>query len=423
MDIRLSSTNKTLNSQGNSLMITGSKSESNRLLVLQKLFPEIRIKNLSNSEDTLLLQKALSSSERTIDIHHAGTAMRFLTAYFASQPGCEIVLTGSSRMKERPVKILVEALKSLGASIEYLEKEGFPPLLIKGKNLEKSKLILDANVSSQYITALLLIAPKLSDGLELKLEGGVTSLPYIQMTLALLKQLNIQATFEENTIRVLPAGNSIPEKIPGMKEILFTVESDWSSASYFYSLAALAPVGTEITLSYYFEKSLQGDARVARIYEHFGVETIYKEKSILIKKTGKEMPFTLELDLVDTPDIAQTIVVTCLGLGISCRLSGLHTLKIKETDRLQALKNELEKFGVQVEIANDSLCFDNYNLNATGNKIISLETYNDHRMAMAFAQLALFFPIEIQNATVVEKSYPGFWEDLESLGIEVEKVG
>ncbi|MEX2350299.1 MAG: 3-phosphoshikimate 1-carboxyvinyltransferase [Flavobacteriaceae bacterium] len=421
MDIRLSSNDKTLKSPKNTLIISGSKSESNRLLILQKLFPEIRVNNLSNSEDTLLLQKALNTMERTVDIHHAGTAMRFLTAYFASQPVCEVELTGSLRMKERPIKILVEALKSLGANIEYLEKEGFPPLLIKGKNLEKNKLILDANVSSQYITALLLIAPKLPDGLELKLEGGITSLPYIQMTLALLKQLNIPATFEENTIRVLPAGKDVSEKLR-KNEIPFTVESDWSSASYFYSLVALAPVGTEISLSYYFEKSIQGDARVAKIYEQFGVETQFKERSILIKKTERVKPFSIELDLVDTPDIAQTLAVTCLGLGISCRLSGLRTLKIKETDRLQALKNELEKFGVQVSITRECISFDSKNLTRTGERIISIETYNDHRMAMAFAPLALLFPIVIQNARVVEKSYPNFWADFKSLGFEVEKL-
>tara|TARA_R110000850_G_scaffold203228_1_gene329510 strand:- start:127358 stop:128629 length:1272 start_codon:yes stop_codon:yes gene_type:complete len=422
MDIRLSSNDKTLKSPENALIISGSKSESNRLLILQKLFPEIRVNNLSNSEDTILLQKALNTTEKTVDIHHAGTAMRFLTAYFASQPGCEIVLTGSSRMKERPIKILVEALKSLGANIEYLEKEGFPPLLIKGEKLEKSKLFLDANVSSQYITALLLIAPKLPDGLELKLQGGITSLPYIQMTLALLKQLNIETTFEENTIRVLPAEGSISQKNSKGNKISFTVESDWSSASYFYSLAALSPVGTQFSLSYYFRKSIQGDARVAKIYEQFGVETQFKESNIVIKKTESVKPFSLSLDLVETPDIAQTIAVTCLGLGVSCRLSGLHTLKIKETDRLQALKNELKKFGVKAEITRESISFESKKLVHSDKKIFSIETYNDHRMAMAFAPLALFFPLQIQNARVVEKSYPDFWTDLKSLRFEVEKL-
>lgn len=423
MDIRLSSNAKTLKSPENTLIISGSKSESNRLLILQKLFPEIQIKNLSNSQDTLLLQKALNSTENTIDIHHAGTAMRFLTAYFASQPGREIMLTGSSRMKERPIKILVEALKSLGANIEYLEKEGFPPLLIKGKNLEKSKLVLDAHVSSQYITALLLIAPKLHNGLELKLKGSITSLPYIQMTLALLKQLNIETAFKENTIMVLPGGDSISQKSSEGGKIYFTVESDWSSASYFYSMAALSPVGTQFSLSYYFKKSIQGDARVAKIYEQFGVETQFKERSIVIKKTERVKPFSIELDLVDMPDLAQTIAVTCLGLRISCRLSGLHTLKIKETDRLQALKNELEKFGIKAEITRESISFDGKNLTRPEETPISIETYNDHRMAMAFTPLAMMYPIKIKNGAVVEKSYPNFWTDVKSLGIEVEKVG
>lgn len=417
MDVRLSSNKKTLKCTDNKIIISGSKSESNRLLILQKIFPEILIENLANSEDTKLLQKALNSTEKTVNIHHAGTAMRFLTAYYASLPGCEIELTGSERMKERPIRILVEALRSLGASIEYQGREGFPPLVIEGKNLEESKLVLDANVSSQYITALLLVAPKLPNGLEIKLQGSITSFPYIHMTLALLKQLNIEITFDKNTIRVLPAGESISVKA----EPKFTVESDWSSASYFYSLAALSPMGTKFSLSHYFRNSIQGDSRVAEIYKQFGVETHFKKKSIVIKKIEKVKTFELALDLIETPDIAQTLAVTCIGLGISCRLTGLHTLKIKETDRLQALKNELKKFGVDASITAESISFDAKMLHSE-KVIITVETYNDHRMAMAFAPLALLFPIKIQQAAVVEKSYPSFWADLKSLGFEVEKL-
>lgn len=394
-----------------SIVITGSKSESNRLLLLQALFPEITIENLSNSDDTKVMQYALSTSEDIIDIHHAGTAMRFLTAYFATQNNRSVVLTGSSRMKERPIKILVDALNTLGADITYLENKDCPPLKINGQNLTKDKVSLKANVSSQYISALLLIAPKLKNGLELTLEGEITSVPYINMTLNLLHQIGVKTEFINNVIKVFPK-----TVLEDSKTIV--VESDWSSASYFYSIVALSPVGTEISLSSYKENSLQGDSVLAEIYKDFGVDTIFSDHSIQLSKSKVSKLKTLNYQLNKAPDIAQTIAVTCLGLDIDCHLTGLHTLKIKETDRLEALKNEIEKLGGQVHITEDSLLLkSSENLNTN----VSIDTYNDHRMAMAFAPLALKTTLKINDSYVVSKSFPSFWEDLKTLGFKISE--
>ena len=393
------------------ITITGSKSESNRLLLLQALYPSIAIENLSNSDDSKVMQMALNTSERTIDIHHAGTAMRFLTAFFAAQEGREVILTGSQRMKERPIQILVDALAQLGTNIEYLETKGCPPLKIKGKKLTNDKVTLKANVSSQYISALLLIAPKLENGLELTLEGKITSVPYIKMTLSLLDEIGVESSFNGNIIKVRPTANN-------QQPITLVVESDWSSASYFYSIVALSEMGTEITLSSYKQNSLQGDSVLTEIYRYFGVETTFNETKIIIRKSSNiNQQSPIHFDLSNAPDIAQTIAVTCLGLGLECHLTGLHTLKIKETDRLEALKTEIEKFGAKVEItdhslhlySNDQLCNDP-----------TVSTYNDHRMAMAFAPLALKTNLQIEDANVVSKSYPNFWEDLKSIGFKIK---
>lgn len=392
------------------ITITGSKSESNRLLLLQALYPAITISNLSESDDSDAMQKALSGNDEVVDIHHAGTAMRFLTAYYAIQEGKEVILTGSSRMKERPIGVLVDALRSLGAKIEYVENEGFPPLKIAGQKLLKNKVSIKAGVSSQYITSLLLIAARLENGLELTLDGEITSRPYIEMTLALLNAVGIENYFEGNVVTVLPK----PEIKKAISEIV--VESDWSSASYFYSIVALADEGTSIRLSSYKKNSLQGDSALAIIYKELDVETVFEGNSILLNKSvvAKEV----NLDLNDTPDIAQTIAVTCFGLGIACSLTGLHTLKIKETDRLEALKTELEKLGAKIKVTNDSLF-----LEASGviNSNVAIATYNDHRMAMAFAPLAIKVPIHIQDADVVSKSYPDFWSDLQTLGFTINR--
>lgn len=409
------------------LIITGSKSETNRLLLLQALYPNISLENTSNSDDSEVMLVALKTSQlptpnsQVIDVHHAGSAMRFLTAFFAIQEGKEIILTGSSRMKERPIKILVEALKQLGAEITYEEIEGFPPIRIKGKKLVNNKVTLNANVSSQYISALLLIAPKLENGLELTLEGEITSVPYIKMTLALLNEMGVKTSFIGNKITICHA-----ELVSAFH---LKVESDWSSASYWYSIIALSAIGTQTTLSTYKQSSLQGDSALVKIYKNFGVKTIFNDnKSITISKTTthKLQPTTYNLN--NSPDIAQTIAVTCFGLGIGCHLTGLHTLKIKETDRLEALKNELSKFGAAISVTNDSLKLLSHNLfdaeyspPLEGYPKGGVVTYQDHRMAMAFAPLALKTPITIQNAEVVSKSYPTFWEDLKSFGFQISE--
>ncbi|NVJ64083.1 MAG: 3-phosphoshikimate 1-carboxyvinyltransferase [Flavobacteriaceae bacterium] len=395
------------------IQITGSKSETNRLLLLQALFDKISISNTSNSDDAVAMAAGLKINQGEVDIHHAGTAMRFLTSYFASREGKEVILTGSKRMQERPIKILVDALRSLGASIEYTKNEGYPPLKITGKKLEQNKVVMAANVSSQYISSLLLIAPSLPNGLELHLEGKITSVPYIKMTLALLDSIGVSTSFEGQIIKVAHKSSVSAQEL--------VVESDWSSASYFYSLCALADIGSQIKLSSYKKDSLQGDSVLAQIYTELGVETTYEGHSIVLKKisevSSKVKNSGLVWDLANAPDIAQTIAVTCFGLGVSCSLTGLHTLKIKETDRLVALYNELSKFGAKVTIDDKSLQLElfegDYNLG------VSVATYNDHRMAMAFAPLALLVPFKVEDAMVVTKSFPDFWEDMQTIGIGV----
>ncbi|MBS9462285.1 3-phosphoshikimate 1-carboxyvinyltransferase [Flagellimonas sp. 389] len=393
------------------IQITGSKSETNRSLLLQALFPNITIENLSNSDDGAVMAKGLEKVSGEVDIHHAGTAMRFLTAYFASQEGKEVVLTGSKRMQERPIGVLVEALNDLGAEIIYITKEGYPPLRIKGKKLIKNKVALPANVSSQYISALLLIAPSLENGLELELIGKITSVPYIKMTLALLNEIGVVTSFVGNQIKVEPKYQ--------VEKTTLVVESDWSSASYFYSIAALSEIGAEIKLSSYKKDSLQGDSVLTEIYKDFGVETSFSQNEIRISKIAECQNSKVDYDLSNAPDIAQTISVTCFGLGIACHLTGLHTLPIKETDRLAALKTELSKFGAKVETDSESLTlFPSENI-ASG---VTVDTYHDHRMAMAFGPLGLKTTMVINDAMVVSKSYPDFWKDLKKLGLEIEEL-
>lgn len=393
------------------IIISGSKSESNRLLILQKLFPEIAIENLSDSDDSVHMQHALSTNDELVDIGHAGTAMRFLTSYFAVNDGRETVLTGSERMQNRPIEILVNALKDLGANISYEAKVGYPPIRIKGTKLTKDKVQINGNVSSQYISSLLLIASKLENGLEIELLGKITSVPYINMTLSLLTQLGIESSFEKNSIKVYPK-KSIEKQV-------VVVESDWSSASYFYSIVALSEIGSEIQLSAYKKESLQGDSCLAEIYQHFGVETTFGEHFITLKKQSVTNKNTLEINLKNAPDIAQTIAVTCFAEGVACNLTGLHTLKIKETDRLVALEDELTKLGAKISVTNESLHLE---ITSEINKNIAIKTYNDHRMAMAFAPLALRVPIQINNAEVVTKSYQKFWDDMQQIGIKIDEL-
>lgn len=393
------------------IQITGSKSETNRSLLLRALFPNISIENLSNSDDGEVMQKGLQKSSGEVDIHHAGTAMRFLTAYFASQPGKEVVLTGSQRMQERPIQVLVEALRALGADIQYVKQEGYPPLKISGKKLTKSQVSLPANISSQYISALLLIAPSLENGLELELVGKITSVPYIKMTLGLLTQIGVEANFEGNKILVEPQ-----KRVDAIKLV---VESDWSSASYFYSIVALCEVGTKIKLSSYKQNSLQGDSVLSKIYTDFGITTTFSDNQITLEKTEESGQENVSYDLSNAPDIAQTIAVTCLGLGVGCHLTGLHTLPIKETDRLAALHAEMTKFGAKVTIDSESLTLQPTKKINSG---VDVDTYNDHRMAMAFGPLALKTDLIVNDAEVVSKSYPDFWKDLKTLGFDIAEV-
>ena len=387
--------------------ITGSKSESNRLLILQALFPELELQNLSNSDDTQAMARGLSSTAETIDIGHAGTTMRFLTSYFATTPGAEKILTGSKRMQERPIKILVDALRAIGADIEYVKNEGYPPLRISGKKITVNRVELAANVSSQYITSLMLIAPKLPKGLTIHLVGEITSIPYINMTCSLLQKVGVQATFEGQTIQVFPQEKIMPKKVE--------VESDWSSASYHFSMAALAD-NAQISIKNYVSDSLQGDSVLVEIYKQMGVSSSFDGNTLHLKNNGAVQSH-ITLDLVKAPDIAQTIAVTCFGLGISCDLTGLHTLKIKETDRLVALDTELSKLGADIRVTNDSLHLAARKKSINEN--VAIDTYHDHRMAMAFAPLGIKVPIYINDADVVSKSYPTFWNDLRSLGFSI----
>ncbi|CAI8310624.1 MAG: 3-phosphoshikimate 1-carboxyvinyltransferase [Polaribacter sp. SA4-10] len=393
------------------ITISGSKSESNRLLILQQLFPEISIENLSDSDDSIHLQHALSTKASLIDIGHAGTAMRFLVGYFASKQNSEVVLTGSERMQQRPIGILVEALKDLGVDISYEAKERYPPVRIKGKAITKDNVQINGNVSSQYISSLILMGTHLEKGLTIELIGKITSIPYIEMTLSLLNQLGMETHFEGNTIKVLPAKQ--------LQKQTVVVESDWSSASYFYSVAAFSKVGSAIQLSAYKKESLQGDSCLAEIYTHFGVETVFDQNTIILKKVREPNMGLLTLDLKNAPDIAQTVAVTCFGLGIACHLTGLHTLKIKETDRLEALEAELKKLGAVIAITNESLSL---SISEVMNTNVAIKTYNDHRMAMAFAPMAFKVPIAILNAEVVSKSYQKFWTDMQQIGIQIKEL-
>ncbi|WP_185856954.1 3-phosphoshikimate 1-carboxyvinyltransferase [Blattabacterium cuenoti] len=396
------------------ISITGSKSISNRLLILKAIYKDdIHIENLSNCEDTKILKKSLISPSNILDIHHAGTAMRFLTSYFSIQEGKKVILTGSDRMKERPIFILVEALRELGSEIHYLEKEGFPPIQILGKKVLGGEINMNAKISSQYISSLMLIASQFKTGLKINLKGNITSIPYIKMTFDLLILSGIKADWKERMIHIYPVKNQ------GKK--CFSVESDWSSASYYYSMSAIAKK-SHIILRSYSNKSLQGDKEVCDIYnQYFGISTVFDQNVITLKKKlNFLLPRFIELDLNKTPDLAQTIVVTCAAIGIKCSLKGLETLKIKETDRLQALKEELLKFGVITKITKSCLRITDFYRKKI-DSFIRIQTYQDHRMAMSFSAFGLCSDfIKIENPSVVEKSYPNFWKDLESLGFLID---
>ena len=397
------------NLHGN-INISGSKSESNRLLTLRAYTSFFNINNLSDSDDTKTMISSLKSDKEEINIGHAGTAMRFLTSYYSSILNSSKILTGSSRMKERPILILVEALNNLGADIEYIDKKGYPPIKINGKLIYGDEIALPADVSSQYISSLMMLGVSINQGLKIKLSTKITSLPYIHMTKKIIERIggNVDVKPDEVIVKQL-VSNKIPDQI---------VESDWSSASYFYSLVALSD-SSDITLSSFFNNSIQGDSRIVDIYKQFGVETKFLNDKIYLKKNNIDLPDSISINLRDNPDLAQTIVVTCLGLGVNCKLEGLHTLKLKETDRLLALKREIEKFEVDcVTISNQSITLKNNSKLKSG---VSINTYDDHRMAMSFAPLSMINPIIIINPEVVSKSYLNFWNDLESLGFKISQ--
>ncbi len=408
MDLRLSAAQ--LSSGTTIIRIAGSKSETNRLLLLQALCPSLQIDNASDSDDSMAMRNGIAQTNGTVDVGHAGTAMRFLTAFYAVTPGTDVVLTGSARMKHRPIGILVDALRQLGADVRYEEEDGFPPLRIRGRSINRHQTVVRADVSSQYLSALALVAPALPNGIEIRLEGTLTSASYLMMTLSLLERVGVTVTFNDQTIRILPTP---------IQPITITVESDWSSASYFYSVVALSPKGTQLVLSSFRNDSRQGDRAVADFYERFGVETTFHEDGHIVLSKVADVAGGLELDLSNTPDIAQTIAVTCRGLGMRCDLYGLHTLKIKETDRLVALQHELAATGASVRVTDAS-----FHLDASGPlpDTIHVATYHDHRMALSFAPLAVKTTVIIKDAGVVSKSYPAFWNDLAQIGVDISTI-
>ncbi len=411
------------------IQLTGSKSECNRALIIEALSSgKVKVENISDAADTVTLAEILrpeileaagndsaaglefsetGNPRSEINIGPAGTAMRFLTAYFTLQSG-EVILTGSERMKQRPIGILVDALRKLGAKIEYEENDGYPPILIKGNLKQQNERIgIKGDISSQYITALLLIAPKLPLGLELYLEGDLTSRPYVEMTLAMLQTAGIQHTWEDNVITI---------KKQDYTEATLYVEPDWSAASYWYAIAALSEEA-ELFLPGLTHYSLQGDSVITEIMANFGITSQFRDGGVHLLKEAKPLLRKI-FDLKKCPDLAQTVIVVCAALGHNATFTGLETLKIKETDRVKALQNELAKIGVKL-IEKGQI----YKLDCSEKQIpekVFINTYDDHRMAMAFAPLALLIPeVEVEDAKVVEKSYPAFWTDLEKAGFTV----
>lgn len=388
--------------------LASSKSESNRALIINALSGnKATLSRLANARDTETMQRLLSTESDTWDVLDAGTTMRFCTA-FAAATGKKVLMTGTARMQERPIGILVDALRELGAEIEYQNKEGYPPHKILGFDDKTTvdNIKIRGDVSSQYISALLMIAPILPNGLTLELEGKVGSKPYILMTLNLMKHFGVTSEWNDNIIKVAHQKYSSND---------YTIESDWSGASYWYSIAALADVA-EIELLGLRKESNQGDSVLVELMEKLGVKSTFTDTGVILTKTEAEE--CLEWDFTHCPDIAQTISVVCAVKGISAKMTGLESLRIKETDRIDAIKEQLEKFGVQVEVVGDEEIL----INKPEFKLPeapSIDTYDDHRMAMAFAPIALLCDLEIEDKSVVNKSYPDFWKDLEHAGFTV----
>ena len=402
------------------ITLDGSKSISNRILIIKALCKNnFNIHNIATSKDTQTLTHLLGQSDNNVfDTGAAGTTFRFMTAYLALQKGTQI-LTGSDRMKQRPIGKLVNALRELGCDIEYLENEGYPPLKINApKPLTINALSIAADTSSQYITALLLIAPTLQNGLRLTLEGTIVSLPYIQMTLGLMSYFGVAHAWEGNTIIVEPQEYHARD---------ITVEADWSAASYYYAMAAFADE-LDLTLNGLFKDSLQGDAVAVEMGFHFGIDTEYTEGGIRLRKSENPIPELFEWDFVKCPDIAQTFAVMCAGVGVQGLFTGLETLFIKETDRVAALKNELVKMGVsfvKLPMRFSQKSQKQYFMidgKVEFEKIPTFSTYEDHRMAMSFAPLGMLNTVKIEDPSVVGKSYPDFWNDLQKLGFVIEEI-
>ena len=397
------------------VQLNGSKSISNRVLIIDALCNhQLQLENISNADDTVFLQQILQSNDAVLDAGAGGTTFRFLTAYLSTQEGREVVLTGSERMQQRPIKILVDALLQLGADISYVNKEGFPPLRIRGKKLKGGKISLPADTSSQYITALLLIAPTLQEGLTLELIGKIVSVPYIKMTLKIMEYFGVKSTFTNNIITV---ESSQYEPKP------FYIEGDWSAASYYYSIAILAKEAA-ITLKGLTAQQIQGDAVIADIATKFGVQTTYNNKAVTLTKTAQVQPAHFQYDFLECPDLAQTVVSFCAALQTAVNCNGLQTLRIKETDRIAALDIELQKLGLASLVEIDSNAWKLNILDQSQINInLPIHTYEDHRMAMAFAPLVIKTnEILIEEPNVVTKSYPLFWKDLAALGFTISSI-
>jgi 3-phosphoshikimate 1-carboxyvinyltransferase len=387
-----------------------SKSISNRLLIIQALAKRhFQLFNLSDSDDTQVMLEAFKSVDSEINIGHAGTSMRFLTAYYAAT-GQNKIITGSGRMKNRPIHELVNALNQLGADIKYAEKTGFPPVVTSGKILTGNNLEINGSISSQFITALLLVAPTLPQGLTIHITGTLISSSYVSLTLGLMENFGIKSLWKDNMIHIEP------QEYRGKD---MTVEADWSGASYWYEIAALSD-NAELKIHGLSEKSLQGDAAVTKIFEKIGITTEFSDNVAFIKK-GKTNSSFFEFNFIDNPDLVQTLVVTLCLLDIPFRISGADTLRIKETDRIAALQNEMNKLGYTIqEPQKGTLTWDGNK--SEPNNQISIETYKDHRMALAFAPAALKIKnIHILDAGVVSKSYPNYWNDLGKAGFEIKE--
>ena len=386
--------------------LPASKSIANRALVIAALCgTEEKLNNLSDCDDTQAVIRALSSNDEVKNIGAAGTAMRFLTAYYAISSE-SVVMTGTERMKNRPISILVNALRSLGADIEYVEKEGFPPLKINGKKLRGGELHVKGDVSSQYLSAILMIAPYTQDGITLVIEGDLVSRPYLQMTLSLMQDFGVSYTWNENVIEIKPAE---------YKQMEFTVENDWSAASYWYSVVALSE-NKSVKLKYLLADSLQGDSHLVELYKPLGVETQFVDGGVVLSKNAEvELPKIYDISLKEQPDLAQTLVVSCLFMNVPFRFSGLGNLKIKETDRIEALINECKKLGyVLNEVESGVLSWSGER--CVPDDEIVIKTYEDHRMAMAFAPAVIKLgSIIISEPDVVSKSYPSFWQEFEKV--------